>query len=827
MGRLGARKKKLIVIGNGMAGARTVEEILARGGLEQFDITVFGEEPYGNYNRTLLSNVLSGTQNPSEIFLNRLDWYRENGIELRAGVRVDVIARPHKAVHCDDGNWYQYDNLIIATGSRPSIPPIAALRRANGEFRPGIFVFRTLDDCRAIAEYSAKCRRAAVIGGGLLGLEAARGLLSRGLEVHVVHLKSHLMERQLDPQAAAILKQIIEAMGIRVHLKKLTKAVLGDDEVTGLAFEDGTTLDCDMIVLATGITPNVEIGSRCGLVTERGIVVDDHMRTSDPEICAVGECAQHRGRVYGLVAPLWEQAKVLADQITETNPDASYQGSKLVTKLKVMGVELVSMGTVEPDSEDEDVVQFMELKRGIYKKLVIRDGCLAGGILLGDLSKAAYLMQAFDRGMRLPDNRLSLLVDTRAPTTKATFDEMPDSAQICNCNGVSKGAIVGCVASGKRSLKRVMETTRAGTGCGSCKTLVGELVQWACQGRIEEDPSVHYYVPDIPLTKPELVKAIRDRNLKSVSAVYRELADGKDEPTSKPALASLLKIIWGDEYEDERDARFINDRVQANIQKDGTFSVVPRIYGGVISPAELRRIADVAEKYHARMVKITGGQRIDILGIRKQDLPAAWRDLGIPSGHAYSKAFRTCKTCVGTDFCRYGLGDSIQLGIRIEKRFQGIESPHKMKLAVSGCPRNCAEATVKDLGAVAVENGWQIYVGGAAGSTVRAGDLLATVKTQEEVLTLMGRFIQYYRENARYAERTYSFVQRIGIERLRKILVEDCEGEAARLDREVEAAVAAYRDPWLEGSKPYEPTQFAEAVQVENYAQEFAAGTLP
>jgi nitrite reductase (NADH) large subunit len=809
-----------------MAGARTVEEILARGGAEQFDITVFGEEPYGNYNRILLSNVLSGTQDPSEIFLNSLNWYAEKGIELRAGVRADVIARPHKAIHCDDGNWYQYDNLIIATGSRPSIPPIAALRRANGEFRPGIFVFRTLDDCHKIAEYAAKCRRAAVIGGGLLGLEAARGLLNHGLAVHVVHLMGHLMEQQLDPQAAAILRRTIEAMGIQVHLKKLTKAALGDDQVTGLAFEDGATLDCDMIVVATGITPNAEIGSRWGLVTERAIVVDDHMRTSDPEIYAVGECAQHRGRVYGLVAPLWEQTKVLADQITGTNPDATYQGSKLATKLKVMGVELVSMGVVEPDRENEDVVQFMEPRRGIYKKLVIRDGRLAGGIMLGDVSKAAYLMQAFDRDIRLPDEWLSLLFDTGAPTAEVTFAEMPDSVQICNCNGVSKGTIVRCVGGGKRSLKSVMETTRAGTGCGSCKTLVGELVEWACGGRVEDDPSVHYYVPDIPLTKTELVKAVRDRSLKSVSAVYQALADGKDEPAGKPGLASLLKIIWGDEYQDERDARFINDRVHANIQNDGTFSVVPRIYGGVTSPAELRRIADVAEKYHARMVKITGGQRIDILGIRKQDLPYVWRDLGMPSGHAYTKAFRTCKTCVGTDFCRYGLGDSVQLGIKIEKRFQGIESPHKMKLAASGCPRNCAEATVKDLGAVAVENGWQIYVGGAAGSTVRAGDLLATVKTHEEVLTLMGRFIQYYRENARYAERTYSFVQRLGIERVRAILIEDCEGEVARLDREVEAAVAAYRDPWLERSKPYEPTQFAEAGRVENHAGEFAADAV-
>ncbi len=811
-------RQKLIVIGNGMAGARTVEEILARGGGEQFAITVFSEEPYGNYNRILLSNVLCGAQDPSQIFLNPPEWYEEQGITLRLGVRADVIARPHKAIHCDDGNWYSYDKLIIATGSRPTIPPIAALRKPTGELRPGIFVFRTLDDCRRIAEYAANCRHAAVIGGGLLGLEAARGLLTQKVEVSVIHLLDHLMEQQLDPVAGALLKRTIEAMGIKVYLKKLTKAVLGDNRVTGLAFEDGSSLECDMVVIATGITPNAEIGSRWGLTTERGIVVDDQLRTSDPDIYAVGECAQHRGRVYGLVAPLWEQAKVLADHITGSNPAAAYQGSKLATKLKVMGVELVSMGAITPDGEHEDVVQFLEARRGIYKKLIIRDGRLAGGILMGDIGKGAYLMQAYDRGIRLPDERLSLLFETGAPSVQVTFEEMPDSVQICNCNGVNKGAIVASVAAGHRSLRAVMENTRAGTGCGSCKGLVDELVRWACQGEIVDDPALHYYVPGIPLTKPELTKKIRELGLKSVSAVFDALADGRDDAQSKPGLASLLRTIWGADYVDERDARFVNDRVHANIQNDGTFSVVPRIYGGVTSPAELRRIADVAERYHARMVKITGGQRIDLLGIRKADLPAAWRDLGMPSGHAYTKAFRTCKTCVGTDFCRYGLGDSTKLGIAIEKRFQGIEAPHKMKLAVSGCPRNCAEATVKDLGAVAVENGWQVYIGGAAGSVVRAGDLLATVKTHQEVITLMGRFMQYYRENARYAERTYRFVERIGIERLKAILVEDCDGQITRLDQEIESAVAAYRDPWTEGCQAYESTQFAEPVTVNEEA---------
>jgi nitrite reductase (NADH) large subunit len=479
-------KKKLIVVGNGMAGARTVEEILARGGGAQFDITMLGQEPHGNYNRILLSSVLNGSQDPAEIFLNDLGWYKNNGIALHIGTRVDLIARPHKVVHCDDGNWYPYDLLIIATGSRPSLPPIAGLKKPNGELRRGVFVFRTIEDGQQIAEYAAHSRRAAVIGGGLLGLEAARGLLNHGVEVNVIHQSNHLMNQQLDPQAGAMLKNTIEKMGIRIHLKKLTKGVRGDDDVTGIVFDDGQTLDCDMIVIATGITPNAEIGSRCGLNTEHAIVVDDQLRTSDPDIFAVGECAQHRGRVYGLVAPLWDQAKVLADYLTGVNPAAAYEGSKLATKLKVMGVELASMGLVAGD-EHEDVVVFMEPRRGVYKKLIIRDGVLAGGILMGEISKAAYLIQVFDRGTRLPEDRLSLLFEIgSSPGADAGFDQMAADTQICNCNGVRKDAIVQCVADGKRSLKSVMDATRAGTGCGSCKSQVKDLIEWACKGQAQE-----------------------------------------------------------------------------------------------------------------------------------------------------------------------------------------------------------------------------------------------------------------------------------------------------------------------------------------------------
>jgi nitrite reductase (NADH) large subunit len=808
-------KRKLVVIGNGMAGARTVEEILARGGGEQFDITMFGEEPTGNYNRILLSNVLNGSYKEDEIYLNPLDWYRENRIRLLAGTRAAGILRRARLVYAEDGTPEPYHKLIIATGSRPFLPQMEGLTLPDGKFKPGVFAFRTLADCRGIAEFAQGKTSAAVIGGGLLGLEAARGLQNFGLEVNVVHLGGHLMPQQLDPSAGAILKAGMEKLGVKVLLKKNTTAILGLDRVLGLRFADGGTLECDMVVISAGIRANWEIAAGCGLPVERGIVVDDQMRTDDRDIYAVGECAQHRGQMYGLVAPLWEQAKVLADHITGKNDRAAYHGSKVATKLKVMGVEVASMGIVEPRDAEDEVVQFSEPKRGTYKKLVIRDGRLVGGILLGDIGKAAYLMQAFDRNTPLPDERLRLLFDIGDPPKQVTFEEMNAATQICNCNGVSKGAIVACVQSGKRNAKAVMDATRAGMGCGSCKAMVTEIVEWACGGKTEEDPTVHYYVPGVPLSKPELIRAVRERNLRSVSAVFDYLAGGKEDAASKPGLASLLKTLWHDEYEHEPDARFINERVHANIQKDGTFSVVPQIPGGITSPAQLRRIADVAERYRVPLVKLTGGQRIDLLGVRKDDLPHVWRDLGMPSGYAYGKSYRTCKSCVGSDFCRFGLGDSIKLALEIEKEFQGFDSPHKMKLAAAGCPRNCSEAMVKDLGAVAVEGSkWEIYIGGAAGSSVRKGDVLCTVDSHAEVLRYMGRFIQYYRENAKYLERAHGFVQRLGIDKIRAVVVEDSEGIATRLEQEIAASKAAYKDPWEEAWAAPVENQFSSLLPV-------------
>ncbi|MDT7712627.1 MAG: nitrite reductase large subunit [Pseudonocardiales bacterium] len=811
--------QELVMVGNGMAGARAVEEILARGGAERFNITMFGDEPHGNYNRILLSELLAGNENAplDDIFLNPWEWYEDNGITLHAGVRVVRIDRFARRVYADNGSIVRYDKLVLATGSRSYFPPMDGLWEDDKKLTPGVFGFRTLHDTMAMIRYARGKQRAAVIGGGLLGLEAARGLQAHGLDVHVVHGAPGLMNQQLDAQAGMVLRRSLEALGMVVHTGTRTTAIRsGSDGVTtGVTFTDGTTLDVDMVVVTAGIRPNIGLAMLSGMETQRGIVVDDQLRSvDDDDIYAVGECVQHRGAVYGLVGPLWEQAVVLAEHITGANPGAAYHGSRLATKLKVAGVDVAAMGLKEPERPDDEFVQFSEPSRGIYQTVIIREGILVGATLLGDVSKVAALTHAFDRRVPLPEERIKLLFDIGVPAPEVGAAELADEAQVCNCNGVSKGALIACVREGQRTVGAVMGATRAGKGCGSCKGLVADIVTAALGGDLETDPAEGYYVPCIPMDKPRLMAEIRKRELYSVSAVFAELAqDGAEHAGSKMALASLLRMMWSEQYVDERDARFINDRVHANVQRDGTFSVVPQIQGGVTTPAQLRRIADVAERYDVPMVKITGGQRIDLLGVRKEDLPKVWADLDMPSGFAYGKSFRTVKTCVGREFCRFGLGDSTRLGIDIEQRYQGLESPAKMKLAVSGCPRNCAESYVKDVGIVAVEGGrWEIYVGGAAGATVRKGDLLATVERPEEAIMLTGRFIQYYRENARWLERSYDFVPRIGLNELQAILVEDRDGIASQLDEAIQHSIDAYRDPWQEHRHPVTEGQFRPAL---------------
>ncbi|MBY0512936.1 MAG: nitrite reductase large subunit NirB [Gemmataceae bacterium] len=794
-------RRKLVVIGNGMAGARLVEDVLAADPAA-FDVAVFGDEPYGNYNRILLSNVLNGTQDAKEIFLNPLAWYAENGVTLHAGKRVTRVDRERRVVYAD-GTEEPYDALVFATGSKPFVPPIP------GTTLHGVFVFRTLDDCRNIAEYAKGCKTAAVIGGGLLGLEAAKGLMTHDVAVTVVEMAPWLMSVQLDEAGGKVLGETIARMGITAKTGAGTKEITGHTHVTGVKFADGSEIAADMVVVSAGIRPNVDLARECGVTIDRAVVVDDQMRTNDPHVFGVGECVQHRGMIYGLVAPLWEQTKVLAKVLTGADPAAAYPGSKIATKLKVMGVELASMGRIGDVQPTDEVVQFSEPARRVYWKAVVRDGRVNAACLLGDLGPADRLMEMFQKGTPVPDRRLELFFTADTQQQETSLADLPDSHQVCDCNGVSKKAVCDAIRAGKCTVAAVGKATRAGTGCGSCKKLVKGLIE-AVAGGVKADPAEAWYVPAVPLDKPALVAAVKDRGLRSVSAVLRELGTGEDEK-SKNGLASLLKGIWNSEYVDERDARFINDRVHANIQKDGTFSVVPRIYGGVTSADDLIRIGEVAKKYDVPMVKVTGGQRIDLLGVKKEDLPHVWRDLGMPSGYAYTKAFRTCKTCVGSEFCRYGTNDSTALGIAIERRFQGIEFPAKVKLAVSGCPRNCAESTVKDIGVIATEGGeWEISVGGAAGASVRKTDVLCRVKTRDEALRVIGRFMQFYRENAKWLERTYDFVPRVGIDKLRDVIANDSLGIGGRLDADIQASIDAYVDPWLERDNPVYAGQFED-----------------
>ena len=808
-------KQHLVVIGNGMAGARAVEEILERGGDDRFRITMFGDEPYGNYNRIMLSHVLAG-EDAEEIYLNPLDWYLDNDITLHAGVRAVRVDRYARKVYGNDGTIESYDKLVIATGSRTFFPPMDGMWVDDKTLTPGVFGFRTLDDTTAMLDHASEPCRAVVIGGGLLGLEAAYGLMQHGHEVHVVQSGPVLMNQQLDEEAGGILRKVLERMGMAVHTGKRTTAIRAHDGgLSAVVFKDGTDIPCDMVVVSAGIRPNVGLGVVSGLTVERAIVTDDQMRSvDDPDIYAVGECAQHRGEVYGLVAPLWEQAVVLADHLTGVNPKAAYHGSRTATKLKVAGVDVAAMGVRGPERPDDEFVRFAEPKRGVYKSVVIRDGKLVGAMLLGDTKKVAFLTQSFDRGLPLPEERVELLFELAGPTEEQGAAEMDDAVQVCNCNGVSKGDLVGCVKGGVCSVGGVMNATRAGKGCGACKGLVKDIVEWAVTesgGEVGEDED--RYVPAIPMDKPALIAAIREQDLRSVSAVFAALAPDGEDAGSKMPLTSLLRVVWNGDFVNENDARFINDRVHANIQRDGTFSVVPQIKGGITTSSELRRIADVADKYEIPMIKITGGQRIDLLGVRKEDLPGVWADLDMPSGYAYGKSFRTVKSCVGTDYCRFGLGDSTTLAVRLEQTYQGLESPAKMKLAVAGCPRNCSEALVKDVGVVAVgDDRWDVLIGGAAGASVRQGDVLATVDGHDAVIRLSGVFMQYYRENAKWLERTYDFVPRVGLEELKALLVDDRDGIVAGLEERLQAARDNYRDPWTDGREPSGPGQFADAL---------------
>lgn len=790
-------KPKLVMIGNGMAGVRALEELLKLTP-DAYDITVFGAEPHPNYNRILLSPVLAGEQTLDEIILNPLSWYEENGIKLLLNRKVTFIDRARRVVIADDGTEAAYDRLLIATGSNPFILPIP------GNELDGVIGYRDIRDTNLMIEASEKYRHAVVIGGGLLGLEAANGLKLRGMTVTVVHLSDTLLERQLDHTAGKLLQKSLEDRGLNFLLPKHTAQLIGNDSgrVKAVRFKDGDEIPADLVIMAAGIRPNTELAEASGLYCNRGIVVSDTLQTYDPRIYAVGECANHRGTAYGLVAPLYEQARVAANHLAGFGI-GRYQGSVTSTKLKVTGIDLFSAGNFTGDDSSENII-LSDPMGGVYKKLVVKADKLVGACLYGDTTDGAWYFQLVREGRNIAEMRGHLMfgesqTGDSGHAGKSSAANLPDDAEVCGCNGIKKGAIVKAIREqGLTSVDDIKRCTKAASSCGSCAGLCEQILIATVGGAADLTPKTEKPVCGCTdHNHGSIRQAIRDQHLISIPAVMTALnwRTPNGCATCRPALNYYLISSWPKEAKDDPQSRFINERAHANIQKDGTFSVIPQMKGGVTNAAELRRIADVADKYAIPMVKVTGGQRIDLLGVKKEDLVSVWKELGMNSGHAYGKSIRTVKTCVGSEFCRFGTQNSTQMGIELETMLGNMWSPAKVKLAVSGCPRNCAESGIKDVGVIAVDSGWELYVGGNGGIKTEVAQFFAKVSTSEEVKAYSGAFLQLYREEAFYLERTVHYLHRVGLDFVKARVVEDADNRQALYERLL-FSLEGLPDPW-------------------------------
>lgn len=797
------KKMKLVMVGNGMAGVRTLEELI-KIAPDLYDITVFGAEPHPNYNRILLSPVLAGEQTIDEIILNPLSWYEEHGIRLHLGKKVVEVDRRKRIVRAADGTEEEYDRLLIATGSNPFILPVP------GKELDGVIAYRDIADTNTMIEAAAKYRHAVVIGGGLLGLEAANGLMLRGMQVSVVHIMPWLMERQLDDVAGKLLQKSLEDRGLKFLIGAQTQALVGgrDGRVMAVQFKDGSEIPADLVVMAAGIRPNTElalkIGLHCGPQNRGGIVVTDTMQTiTDPRIYAVGECAAHRGIAYGLVAPLFEQGKVCATHLAEFGI-GRYTGSQTSTKLKVTGIDLFSAGNFMGGADCEEIVM-SDPQGGVYKKLVIKDDKLVGACLYGDTVDGSWYFKLLREGRTIGDIRDRLMFGEsnigdvgHEGHNKAAA--MADSDEVCGCNGVNKGTICKAIKDkGLFTLDEVRKHTKASASCGSCTGLVEQLLMFTAGGDYSKAPTKKAMCGCTDASHQEAREVIKAEHLLTIPEVYRRL--GWRTPNGcascRPAINYYLISTWPKEAKDDPQSRYINERSHANIQKDGTYSVIPRMWGGETTANELRRIADAVDKYKIPTVKVTGGQRIDLLGVKKEDLPAVWKDIGMPSGHAYAKALRTVKTCVGSEWCRFGTQDSTQMGKDLERALWRMYAPHKVKLAVSGCPRNCAEAGIKDVGVIGVDSGWELYVAGNGGIKTEVAQFFVKVKTAAEVLEYAGAFLQLYREEGWYLERTCHWVGRVGLDHVKKRILEDHPGRKALWER-LQFSLDREPDPWFD-----------------------------
>ncbi|CAM8666273.1 NirB NAD(P)H-nitrite reductase [Comamonadaceae bacterium] len=794
-------RQKLVMIGNGMAGVRTIEELL-KVAPDLYEITVFGAEPHPNYNRILLSPVLAGEQTLDEIVLNSFEWYAENNIALYAGKKVIEVDRVKRVVKASDGTEAEYDRLLICTGSNPFILPVP------GKDLQGVIAYRDIADTNAMIEAATKYQHAVVIGGGLLGLEAANGLMLRGMQVTVVHVMPTLMERQLDTVAGGLLQKSLEERGLKFLMGAQTQELVGgeDGRVKSIKFKDGTEVPADLVVMAVGIRPNTELAQSMRLHVDRGIVVTDTMQTvTDARIYSVGECAAHRGIAYGLVAPLFEQAKVAANHLAEYGI-GRYQGSLTSTKLKVTGIDLFSAGNFTGGEGFEEIVM-SDPFGGVYKKLVIKDDKLVGACMYGDTVDGSWYFKLLRDGRNVADIRDKLMFGEGGANIGDVGHQghnkaaaMADSDEVCGCNGVTKGTICKAIKEkGLFTLDEVKKHTKASASCGSCTGLVEQIIMFTAGGDYSATPKKKAMCGCTDHSHQEVRDAIFANKYLTIAEVQKGMGWKTPNGCSscRPALNYYLISSWPKEAKDDPQSRFINERSHANIQKDGTYSVIPRMWGGETTADELRRIADAVDKFKIPTVKVTGGQRIDLLGVKKEDLQAVWKDIGMPSGHAYAKALRTVKTCVGSEWCRMGTQDSTQMGKDLERAHWRMYAPHKVKYAVSGCPRNCAEAGIKDVGIIGVDSGWEMYIAGNGGIKTEVAHFFVKLKTAEEVLEYTGAFMQLYRKEGWYLERTVHFVSRVGLDYVKKRILEDSEGRKA-LNEELLFALDGEPDPWFD-----------------------------
>lgn len=800
-------KKNLIVIGNGMVGHKFLELMVSSEATKHWNLITFCEEPRVAYDRVNLSGFFSG-KTAGDLSLVAPGFYHENDIKIHIGDKAVAINREQKIVSSANGLEVPYDKIVLATGSYPFVPPI------KGKDATGTFVYRTIDDLEAMSDYAKNCRIGVVIGGGLLGLECANALQNMGLKTHVVEFASRLMPVQVDEIGGAILRSKIEELGVSVHTSKSTTEIVSEDgKVTKMLFADGSELATDMIVFSAGIRPRDEIARSCGIeVGERGgIVINDSCQTSDPDIYAIGECALYQNRIYGLVAPGYTMASVAADILSSAadgRQDActsTFTGADMSTKLKLLGVDVASFGDAFAKSPDAKEIAVADTFQGIYKKLVLnQDGSrILGGILVGDASAYGTLLQFMQNEIALPPHPEDLLMPPRSGAASAGLgvDSLPDSAQICSCNNVSKGQI--CEAIRDRNLTdvaSVKKCTQAGTGCGGCVPLVTDIFK--SEMKKAGFALKNHLCEHFEYSRQELYHLVRSQEIKTFDELIERHGQGKGCEICKPAVASMLASTWNEHILDKSHVGLqdTNDYFLANIQRDGTYSVVPRVPGGEITPDKLIVLGEVARDF-GLYTKITGGQRIDLFGARVDQLPHIWRrliDAGFESGHAYGKALRTVKSCVGSTWCRFGVQDSTSLAIEVELRYRGLRSPHKLKSAVSGCTRECAEAQSKDFGIIATENGWNLYVCGNGGIKPQHAVLLATDIDKETLIKYIDRFLIFYIRTADRLERTATWFNKLegGIEYLKQVIIEDSLGICAELEAQMEHLVNTYQCEW-------------------------------